>query len=250
MSVNKGLAALILAAGHGKRMKSDLPKVLHEVGGKPMISHVIDQARSCGAEPIIAVVGHKRELVIDVIEREGVGYDIQEEQLGTGHAVQSAEKHFKNYEGNVLVLSGDVPLLTRETISNVVEYHNKENAVVTVITAIAPDPTGYGRVLRGNDGNVEAIREHKDCSDTERQIDEINSGIYVFSGKPLFEALSKLDNNNAQGEYYITDVFAQYFKQKMKVAAIVADFDEIHGVNNIDDLKKAENIWSSRHEKA
>lgn len=246
MPEKRPLAAVILAAGHGKRMKSDLPKVLHPMGGRPMVVHVIGQARSSGADPIVVVVGHKKELVIPVAEKEGVAYAVQEQQLGTGHAVKAAQGALAGFSGDVLVLSGDVPLLSGETISRVVAYHQEQDAVATVITAIAPDPSGYGRVIRGEDGMLAAIREHKDCTDAEREIDEINSGIYLFRTDVLFDALDQLDNNNAQGEYYLTDVFAQFFSRGLKVAAYTGEFDEIHGVNTPDDLRSAEAIWMSR----
>jgi UDP-N-acetylglucosamine diphosphorylase/glucosamine-1-phosphate N-acetyltransferase len=246
MSEERSLAAVILAAGKGKRMKSDLPKVLHEVGGKPMIAHVMRQAQDSSAEPVIAVVGHGREQVIPVVEKNGGKVAVQEEQLGTGHAVQCAQKHLEGFSGDVIVLSGDVPLLTRETIRKVLEYHRQDNAVATVITAEAPDPTGYGRVIRDEQGAVLAIREHKDCTPEELEIREINSGIYVFDSVLLFAALRNIDNDNAQGEYYLPDVFKQYFKENRKVSAYMGDFDEIHGINNRDDLAEAEEIYQSR----
>ncbi len=243
MNDGKRVAAVILAAGQGKRMKSDLPKVMHEVGGKPMIELVIGQAKGINADPIIAVVGHGREHVIPVVERTHTHYVVQEQQLGTGHAVRMAEETLKDFDGDVLVLSGDVPLLTAETLSKVLAYHQQKKATATVITAIASDPTGYGRVLRGDDDNVVAIREHKDCTDAEREIDEINSGIYLFTKQDLFEALREVNNNNAQGEYYLPDVFARYFAEGKPVAAIAADFNEIHGINNRDDLEEARRIY-------
>ncbi|MCB2198038.1 NTP transferase domain-containing protein [bacterium] len=240
------LAAVILAAGHGKRMKSDLPKVLHEVGGIPMVIHVVNQARSSGAEPIVAVVGHKRELVIPVVEAEGVKYAVQEQQLGTGHAVQSAQSSLEGFEGDILVLSGDVPLLSHETIDKLLEYHREQGAVATVVTAVADDPTGYGRILRGDDGLVLGIREHKDCSDEELRVREINSGIYLFRAAKLFEALKRLKNDNAQGEYYLTDVFADFFRDNLPVGAFKGDFTEITGVNSPEDLSRVEDIWRAR----
>jgi UDP-N-acetylglucosamine diphosphorylase/glucosamine-1-phosphate N-acetyltransferase len=246
MSEERPLSAIIMAAGKGKRMKSDLPKVLHEVGGKPMLSHVMRQAQDAQADPVIAIVGHGRELVIPVVEENNGKYAVQEEQLGTGHAVLCAQDHLTGFDGDVIVLSGDVPLLTGETIRNVIEYHQQENAVATVITAEAPDPTGYGRVIRNEDGSVVAIREHKDCTEQELEINEINSGIYVFDSILLFSALRNVDNDNAQGEYYLPDVFKQYFQENRKVAAYKGDFNEIHGINNLEDLAEAEEIYQSR----
>ncbi len=250
MTEGRKLAAIILAAGAGKRMHSDLPKVLHPIGGQPMLAHVIQQAKSSGADRIVVIVGHKKELTIPVVEAAGVEYAIQSELLGTGHAAMMAEEKLDDYEGEILVLSGDVPLLSEETIRNVAEHHRKKGVVATVITANAPDPTGYGRVLRDEDGNVNAIREHKDCTDAEREIPEINSGIYLYDAKHLFPELHALRNENAQGEYYLTDVFESFFKQKMPVSAWVAEFDEIHGVNTPEDLAAAERIWRQRQESA
>ncbi|GBE31098.1 MAG TPA: UDP-N-acetylglucosamine pyrophosphorylase [Bacteroidetes bacterium] len=242
------LATIILAAGQGKRMKSDLPKVLHPIGGEPMLLHVIRQAKSSGAKRIVVIVGHKRELVIPVVEQAGVDHAYQDQLLGTGHAAMMSEPALKDHDGEILVLSGDVPLLSEETIRRVVEYHRQKKVIATVITAEAPDPTGYGRVLRDDDGKVVAIREHKDCSDEEREIKEINSGIYLYDAKHLFPALHALSNDNSQGEYYLTDVFEAFFKKNMPVAAWKADFAEIHGVNTVHDLEEAEQIWRERQE--
>ncbi len=247
MSTSRNLAAVILAAGQGKRMKSDLPKVLHKVAGKPMVEHVIGQATSSGAKKVVVIVGHKKELVIEVTDRLNVDFAVQKEQLGTGDAVKAAKESLEDFDGDVLVLSGDVPLLSQETITSLMKYHQHEEAVATVVTAIAEDPTGYGRVLRGDDGLLFAIREHKDCNEEEIKVDEINSGIYLFDSKVLFEALGNLTNDNAQGEYYLTDVFSQFFDKGLKVGAYTASFDEIHGVNDIEGLKKAEEIYIKKH---
>jgi len=243
---NQPLAAVILAAGMGKRMKSDLPKVMHQVGGKPMILHVIDQAKSSGADQVVVIVGHGRDLVIPLLNAAGARHVVQEQQLGTGHAVRMASEALAGFEGNVLVLSGDVPLLSSETIQQVLECHRQQKATATVVTAVAPDPSGYGRVIRGEKGLLSAIREHKDCTSAELEIREINSGIYVFRAKALFEALGRLKNDNAQGEYYLTDVFADFFAEGEPVAAFAGDFDEITGVNTPKDLAKVEEIWQSR----
>ncbi|MDP8205898.1 MAG: NTP transferase domain-containing protein [Candidatus Electryonea clarkiae] len=245
MQNNQNLATIILAAGHGKRMKSDLPKVLHKVGGKTLIEHVVKQAKNIGADSIIVVVGYKRDQVIPVVTAAGVDYVVQEEQLGTGHAVRMTEKSFSDYTGDILILSGDVPLLTKETLERVFRYHIEEEAVATMITAVAPNPTGYGRVLRDKEGNVSAIREHKDCSTEELQVNEINSGIYYFKAAPMYAALKTIKNNNAQAEYYLPDVFHQYFAEGKKVSAMTADFNEIHGINTREDLEEASQIFES-----
>ncbi len=246
MSGTQSLAAVILAAGHGKRMKSELPKVLHEVGGEPLILHVIRQARGCGADPVVVVVGHGRERVIPVVRREGVQYAVQERQLGTGHAVLAAREYLEGGGGDVVVLSGDVPLLSVETLRSVIAYHRRQGAVATMITAEAPDPSGYGRVLRGEDGRVIAIREDRDCTPGELEVTEINSGIYIFRVAPLFEALETLDNDNAQGEYYLPDVFRRFFDRGLHVAALPGRFEEVHGINTPEDLARANSIWAER----
>ncbi len=240
MIATSKLACVILAAGQGKRMKSDLPKVLHKVGEYSLVEHVIGQASGVGSSITVVIVGHGRDQVIPILEKSGAGYAIQSEQLCTGHAVRMAEEQLSGFDGDILVLSGDVPLLSVETLTGVIAYHREQEAVATLITAIAPDPTGYGRVLRDSIGNVSGIREHKDCSEAELKIDEINAGIYLFRSKYLFEALKGVSNQNAQGEYYLPDVLLQYFKDGDKVTAIAAKFDEIHGINTPEDLASAE----------
>ncbi len=240
------LAAIILAAGKGVRMNSDLPKVMHTVGGQPMLVHVINQAKGAGIERIIVIVGYKREMVIPIVEQNGAEYVIQEEQLGTGHAVSVAEPLFRDYHGDIIVLSGDVPLLSIETLHRIVDFHRGRDVVATMLTAYALDPTDYGRVLRGNDGEVKGVKEHDDCDEEELRIKEINSGIYVFRSQPLFDTLRLINNKNAQREYYLPDVFLHYLAQKEKVAAYVGDFDEIHGVNNLQDLEKVREIYERR----
>ena len=227
------LAAVILAAGQGKRMKSDLPKVMHEVGGRPMVSYVIERARGIGADPVIAVIGHGRDQIMPLLDAEKVRYVVQEQQLGTGHAVLTAEHELTDFEGTVLVLAGDVPLLSEATLASAAELHRQKQAVVTIITAKAPDPTGYGRILRDSSDVIVGIREHKDASESERNINEINSGILLFNARFLFDALHRIGNDNAQGEYYLTDVVFQAF-------------DAIQGVNSPDDLARAERIWGER----
>ncbi len=240
------LAAVILAAGQGKRMKSDLPKVMHPVGGRPMVLHVIERARGIGADPVIVVIGHGRERMIPLLERERAGYVIQEQQLGTGHAVLCAESRLADFDGNVLVLAGDVPLLSEATLKGAAELHRSRGAMVTIITAQAPDPAGYGRILRDADSLIVGIREHNDASEQERNIKEINSGILYFNSSFLFDALRRIGNDNAQGEYYLTDVVFQAFDAGQPVAGFIAPYDEIHGVNSVEDLARAEAIWQER----
>jgi UDP-N-acetylglucosamine pyrophosphorylase len=243
-------AAVIMAAGQGKRMKNpSLAKVLYEVGGKPMIGHVIDLAHNCDASPVIVIVGHQRESVREYLQSvdERVVTVVQDPQLGTGHAVMQAEKPLEYYEGDVIVLSGDVPLLREATIDSLREVHTRTGAVATVLTAKLPDPTGYGRVVRKSDGSVEKIVEHKDATDAEQAINEINSGIYVFSARALFRTLKKLKPENAQAEYYLTDVFGIFREEGETISAVVADDpDEINGVNTVEQLERMNELFIGR----
>jgi UDP-N-acetylglucosamine diphosphorylase/glucosamine-1-phosphate N-acetyltransferase len=236
---------VILAAGKGKRMQNpDLPKVMYKVNGKPMIDHVIELAHRLNSLSVIVVVGFKREVVINhVKERFGntVLFVVQKEQLGTGHAVMQTQEILKDFVGDVLVLSGDVPLLTLPTMNDLLKAHQTSDSVMTVLTATIDDPTGYGRIIRLPDGSVDRIVEEKDSSPEEKKINEINSGIYVFKRKELFDALHHIKPDNAQHEYYLTDVLGYFTHHKMKVSAVLAKhFDEIRGVNTISQLNEAE----------
>ncbi|HDT12363.1 MAG TPA: bifunctional UDP-N-acetylglucosamine diphosphorylase/glucosamine-1-phosphate N-acetyltransferase GlmU, partial [Candidatus Marinimicrobia bacterium] len=196
------LSAIILAAGKGTRMKSDLPKVLHKVLGETMISRVIRQARGCGCDKIVVVVGYEKEKVIDSLRDVNVDFAYQEEQLGTAHAVRQCEEHFQSYDGDILVLSGDVPLLTDTTLKKLISRHTENRADATLLTAIFDNPQGYGRILRNDDDTLQDIIEEKDADQTVKKIKEINSGIYVFKKDLLFSYLKLVDNKNSQGEYY------------------------------------------------
>ena len=200
MSINskQQLATVIMAAGKGTRMKSDLPKVLHIVDDKPMLIHVIGLAKSINSERIINILGHEKNLVIKAIQSENVEYVIQEPQLGTGHAVQQTEQLLKDFDGDVLVLSGDVPLLRKSTIEKMLKIHREADNGATVLTAVFKDPHGYGRVIRKNNDTLDYIIEEKDCDDEQRKIKEINAGIYIFKSKELFPALNKINNDNKQ----------------------------------------------------
>lgn len=243
----KPFCTLIMAAGKGTRMKSDLAKVLHPLMGRPMIHYVIALAKSLGSERIVAVIGHQKEKVRAELADENIEFAVQEPQLGTGHAVMQAESHFDGYDGAVLVLSGDAPLLKEETIRHLLQRHETERATATLLTAELPDPTGYGRVLRHPDGSVQKIVEHKDATDAERSIREINSGIYVFSSPSLFATLKKIRNDNAQKEYYLPDVIPIFLANGQRVCAITApDFREISGINTIEQLQEAEFILTQR----
>lgn len=241
------LATVILAAGKGKRMKSDLPKVLHPINGRAMIHYVIDLAEQIDSKKIVLVVGHKKELVMEATQDRRVEYVVQEPQLGTGDAVRKTEPLFEDYSGDILVLSGDVPLLRAESIQKLLEIHRKENPLVTLLTSEMDDPTGYGRVIRNQEGFVERIVEHKDADEATKQIKEINVAIYVFQAAPLFKTLPLVQNNNAQREYYLPDVVKIYAERKEKIAAVLTpDAEETHGINDIEQLLGAERILLNR----
>lgn len=240
--------AVILAAGKGTRMKSELPKVIHEALGKPMVEYSIEAAKGAGAteDDICLVVGHKAELVKAAV-KENVTYVLQEEQLGTGHAVLCA-KDFIGTEGITMVLCGDTPLITGNTLKKLVDIHLKEQNAITVLSAVAEDPTGYGRIIKDSWGKFMKIVEHKDASDEEKRVDEINSGMYIFNSDVLSKTLAKLDNDNAQGEYYLTDTIqiAKDLGLGEVDTVIIDDMDEIKGVNSREQLEEAEAILRSR----
>jgi bifunctional UDP-N-acetylglucosamine pyrophosphorylase/glucosamine-1-phosphate N-acetyltransferase len=237
-------AAVILAAGQGKRMKSDLPKVLHQVGGKPLISWVVSAAQAAGAERIVAVLGVGREKVQAILSA-GVETVLQEQQLGTGHAARCAEPLLKDYAGPVAVLCGDVPLLRPAMVKDLVA--EQERVAAAVLTAEATGEHAYGRMVRDGSGAVVRIVEHKDATPEERCIREINTGTYAFAPGVLFPALTELRNDNAQGEYYLTDVVAWLVKRGRKVAGLKAlRIDECLGINTLEELATAERMAQER----
>lgn len=234
----KACYGLILAAGEGKRMKSKLPKVLHKVCGKSMIDYIIDAVKGADAEDTVVVVGHKADIVKGHLG-DKVKTAFQDKQLGTGHAVMCCEEFLKDKEGIVIVLAGDGPLITKETISKVFEYHTENGSSATILTADAPDPTGLGRIVRNELGEISKIVEHKDATEKEREITEVNSSNYCFEIKDLLSALKKINNNNAQGEYYLTDVIEILKNEGKKVLAYKTDFKEFMAVNSRDQLATA-----------
>jgi len=244
--MSAALAAVILAAGQGTRMKSTLPKVLHEVAGQPMLAHVIKGAGLLGADPIVAVIGHGADRVRTACAAPGVTFTLQAEQLGTGHALQCAAPELAGFRGDLLLLCGDVPLLRIETLTALLDHHRAEQATVTVLTAILAKPHGYGRIIRGADG-VERIVEEKDATPAERAVGEINTGIYVFAAPRVFSLLAGLTNNNAQGEYYLTDVIAAARSARERVAALaVAHAEEAMGINDRVQLAEAGALLRNR----
>ena len=238
--------SVILAAGMGTRMKSKMPKVLHKVCGKPLSKWVIDASEAAGADKVCAVVGHKAETVKEILG-DVCKFALQAEQKGTGHAVMQAIDVIKNSKGEVVILNGDTPLITAETINKAIEYHKNNGNQATVITAILDDATGYGRIVRDNDGSVLKIVEQKDASKEEKKINEVNSGMYVFDAQSLVYALDKITPNNAQGEYYLTDTLEILLSAGKKIGGYaISDNDEIRGINDRVQLNEAEKIMQKR----
>ncbi|MGN0141371.1 MAG: NTP transferase domain-containing protein [Roseburia sp.] len=233
------LKAVILAAGKGTRMKSDLPKVVHTIEGKCLVDYVVDAAIEAGAGDICLVLGYKYEVVRESMAHKDVRFVLQEQQLGTGHAVKCA-KDFLGDEGQTLILFGDTPLITADTLKRLRDYHEKHGNTVTVLSAMIEDPTGYGRIIRDAEGNFVKSVEHKDASEAELQSHEINSGMYIFDTRELREALEKLTPNNAQGEYYLPDTLTIIKDKGLRVDAFALDDPEdITGVNDQEQLKSA-----------
>jgi len=240
------LVAVILAAGKGTRMKSKLPKVLHKIGGKPMLQHVLDAADAAGAARKVVVVGHEAELV-EAMVGEQAQMALQAEQLGTGHAVMQTEAVLKDFCGTVMIICGDTPLLEAAELKKFYEGHVASQAAATVLTALMDDPAGYGRIIRDADGNVLGIVEEKDAVLEQKAIKEINTGIYCVEAPLLFEVLAILTCDNAQGEYYLTDVLAKLNAMGKKVGGVAtADSDMIMGINSRRQLAEAENIMRQR----
>ncbi|MDW0118686.1 bifunctional UDP-N-acetylglucosamine diphosphorylase/glucosamine-1-phosphate N-acetyltransferase GlmU [Sporosarcina thermotolerans] len=238
--------AIVLAAGQGTRMKSDLYKVLHPVCGKPMVEHVVDHIIGIGADKIVTIVGHGAEKVEETLGGKS-DYALQAEQLGTAHAVQQAENQLGNLDGVTIVVCGDTPLIKSETMQALIAHHSETDAKATILTASAEDPTGYGRIIRDAEGNVLRNVEHKDATAEERSVNEINTGTYCFDNRALFDALKKVENNNAQGEYYLPDVIGILRAENARISAYVTDdFSETIGVNDRVVLSEAEKVMRQR----
>lgn len=251
------LKAIILAAGKGTRMKSDKPKVVHEVLGKPMVYYSIEAAKNAGCEKVCVIVGYKAEEVEHSIyatyESLGlademnnrVSYALQKEQLGTGHAVKCASDFIGN-DGDVVVLCGDTPLVTADTLESAIRRHKTDGNGVTVISAVLDDPFGYGRIIRDDKG-LDRIVEQKDATEEEQAVCEVNSGMYIFQCDALLSALSQVKNDNAQGEYYLPDTIGIIKAMGLPVDAVpMDDSDQIRGVNTLEQLVEAEEIMKNR----
>lgn len=232
---------IILAAGKGTRMKSDLAKVLHKVQGKEMVNHVLDMVDQAGIDETYLVIGHQAEQVKAATAGRGVHYALQAEQLGTGHAVMMVEKELKSYDGVTIITCGDVPLLKASTVQAALAKYTADKLDGIILTVELPDPKTYGRIIRGADGLVQKIVEFKDATPEEKAVKEINSGIYCFNTQLLFDALKNVKSNNAQKEYYLTDVIEILVGAGKRVGTmIVKDPLEAHGVNDVNDLATAE----------
>ncbi|KRK70436.1 bifunctional UDP-N-acetylglucosamine diphosphorylase/glucosamine-1-phosphate N-acetyltransferase GlmU [Lacticaseibacillus nasuensis] len=241
-----GKYTIIMAAGKGTRMKSKLYKVLHPVCGKPMVDHVLSQVERLHPATIVTVVGHGAEAVEDALG-DRTHYVVQEQQLGTGHAVLQAEPLLGDKTGMTLIASGDTPLFTAETFEKLFAYHQDKGAKATILTAQAPDPTGYGRIIRNDLGTVQKIVEQKDATPEEARVSEINTGVYCFDNQALFAALHQVTNDNAQGEYYLTDVIEILKRQGSVIAAYqMPDFNESMGVNDRVALAAATKVMQQR----
>lgn len=242
----ENIKTIILAAGEGSRMKSKKAKVLHEILNKTMLNYVIDSSKDCGSNDIAIVVGHKGDEVKKAINDDKILYALQKEQNGTGHAVMMA-KDFIDDDKDILILYGDTPLIDGKNLKSIVESHKNDKAGATVITAITETPTGYGRIVRDDSGNFVKIVEEKDADEDVKSIQEINTGIYIFNGKILKDALDNLQNNNAQNEYYLTDCLEWIKNKNALVKPIVADSIESYlGVNSRDQLAIATKIMQRR----
>lgn len=238
--------AVILAAGKGTRMKSKQYKVLHKVAGKSMIDHVLTNVKRAGVDEIVTIVGHGADQVKETLGDQSL-YSYQEEQLGTAHAVKMTQEHLENKEGTTLVVCGDTPLITAETLNKLIEHHEQAKAQATVLSATAQIPFGYGRIVRDDNNQLSRIVEEKDATEEEKRLTEISSGIFAFDNKVLFEKLAQVKNDNAQGEYYLPDVIALILEDK-GIAEVyhTDDFNEIMGVNDRVMLSNAEKALQQR----
>lgn len=246
MHGDEGRAALILAAGQGTRMKSDLAKVLHEVAGKVMIRYVLEAVQALSPSRIVMVIGHQADAVRRELAGERLEFVLQEERLGTGHAALMARERFTGFTGTILVLNGDTPLLRPSTLERFIAYHRNEGASGSVLSAEVDDPAGYGRIVRDGAGAFLRITEHKDASDDVRSIHEINSGIFCFESADLFGALENVGRRNVQGEYYITDVMEILKRDGKRVGVFLCDQgEEVLGINTVEQLRAAERLMTN-----
>ncbi len=247
--MKKDLKAVILAAGKGTRMKSKTPKVLHEIFNKPLIARVIEATNKTGSVENIVVIGHGGELVEKYLSQNYKNSTIvvQKEQLGTGHAVKTANEKLKNYKGNVLILCGDTPLIKKETLIDFVNFHNENNSDITVMSAVFDNPKGYGRIIRNKNDELEEIIEEKDADENVKKIKEVNAGVYCINWETSSIGIDEIKNNNAQKEYYITDIIKWgKINNKRVFPYTINDSDEIFGINSRENLAEAVQILRKR----
>jgi len=233
-------AAIVLAAGKGKRMKSDLPKVLHEINGRPIVRILLDRLMPIGFDRLVLVIGHKADLVRQALADYPVTFVLQKEQLGTAHAVEMARGELADFDGTTLVAAGDVPYLSRQSVENLFAVHARTGAAATCLSAVFDDPTGYGRIIRQEGTDlIEAIVEQKDASADILKIREINSGTFCFDNRLLFQSIEEIGRDNAQREYYLTDAVKILRRKGYPVSVVPApNPDEVRGVNSLEQLRE------------
>ena len=242
------IKSVILAAGKGTRMKSDTPKVLHKIFEKTLLGYVLDNVKNITTEDFV-IVGHHAEEVIEFVNKNynNAKTVLQSPQLGTGHAVSMVCPYLENYKGQVLILCGDTPLIKEETLKAFIEYHNSKNSDLTVMSTIFENPTNYGRIIRDTDNTLKYIVEEKDATQAQKAVKEVNAGIYILNWDKIKPAFSQLASNNAQGEYYLTDIIAWGKKNNLNVNAfILENSDEIYGINSRKNLAEATKIMNIR----
>lgn len=244
MNTTTPTKALVLAAGKGTRMKSELPKVATLLQGKPLLVHVVESLKKSGIDEIYIVVGYKKEIVRDLVKGFGSIFFIeQKEQLGTGHAVLCAEPELHSFQGKLLVCCGDVPAISSNSFRKLQDFHIQEANAVTVLSAKITQPKGYGRMIRDKQGVLESIVEEKDASEVQKSIQEVNTGTYIFDSPSVFTNLKAIGRENAQNEYYLPDLVKVYRNQNSKTGAMLLDNPlESMGVNSPDDLSNLENL--------
>ena len=241
------LAVIILAAGKGTRMQNSLAKVLIPVAGKPTLEFVLATAATLNPSRILVVVGHQADRVQEIFSNQDLEFVLQKEQLGTGHAARQTEQKLTNFEGYILVLCGDMPLIKTETLQRLLREHNKIKAKCSVLTLKSKAKNDFGRIVRDKEGSFLKIVEHREVSDKEKEVDEFNSGVYCFDKNLFFKALSSIDNDNIQKEYYLTDTLEYSVKIGCPVASVqIEDVDEIIGINTPDDLQRVEQLLKDR----
>jgi len=241
---DRGVFAVIMAAGKGTRMKSEKAKVLHEIAGKPLLAHVLSTLEELGVDHATVVVGHQAEAVRQVCRSFPVETVLQKEQLGTGHAVEQARPLLEGKKGWTLILSGDVPLLRATTLRALLDKARQSSAGAVVLSAVTEDPAGYGRILRGPDGGVRGIVEEKDATARQKTIREYNTGTYCFDNSLLWPILRGLDRDNAQGEFYLTDVIKKLVEEGHRVEGVICEDErEVQGINTLKDLERARSDW-------